>query len=105
MINRSHDRKYQTNKGDVLSFVRKNLIDQAERVRNWEMLVSLFWSRAPLMSDSSMTHCGPFIQYDPDDLFSRVGLPFIRNEVSSVPLFVRWSAALRSHDILDNRPR
>ncbi|GAA5838573.1 hypothetical protein JCM3766R1_006017 [Sporobolomyces carnicolor] len=56
MINRSHDRKYQTNKGDVLSFVRKNLIDQAERVRNWEML------------------------YDPDDLFSRVGLPFIRNE-------------------------
>ncbi|GAA5913734.1 uncharacterized protein JCM6883_000031 [Sporobolomyces salmoneus] len=48
--------KYQTTKGHVKPHVRKNLLNLAERVRNWEML------------------------YDPIDLFSQKELPPIGNE-------------------------
>ncbi|GAA5947808.1 hypothetical protein JCM3765_001093 [Sporobolomyces pararoseus] len=48
--------KHITKSGYVRAFIRKNLIDLAERVRNWEML------------------------YHPEDLFKKAGLPIIGNE-------------------------
>ncbi|GAA5994010.1 hypothetical protein JCM5350_001605 [Sporobolomyces pararoseus] len=64
--------KHFTKSGYVRAFVRKNLIDLAERVRNWEML------------------------YHPEDLFKKAGLPIIRNEVPTNWLRVPCDAQIET---------